>query len=241
MRRILSFGAALLLYHSITQAGTPSQALSIRAALADVPRAELPAKVSALIQSASCSNRLDTTLITVRTAIRLHGAAAPAVVGAAVRTVPDLAAGIAETAARERPKLASRIAKAAAAAAPSQAGRIVVATCRAVPGAYREIVLSVAEVVPESRIEILECLGIALPDLEPAIHDAIESAAGKPVSVAGVLDAAALALNSRTGSAATAAGSAVEGVGGNTRLSRPPFIPLSGHVISGSERNYATP
>ena len=92
----------------------------------------------------------------VKGAVGINPAAAPAIVGAIARAVPDMASVAAGAAAAEQPKQASAIAKAAAAAAPSKAGKIVTAVCRAVPNEYRNIAVAVSQVVPASGKEIAE-------------------------------------------------------------------------------------
>ncbi|HVV70214.1 MAG TPA: hypothetical protein VHI52_01740 [Verrucomicrobiae bacterium] len=246
MRRLTGFGLVVVfLCSSLARADDAIQDQSLRAALAGVPTAELPAKVSELIRQAPLAIRPHLALSAVNVALEFKGGAAPAIVSAAVRAEPDMAAQVAATAARRQPKLAKRIAKAAAAAAPSRAGQIVIWVCRAVPAEYRGIALSVAEAVPSATREILGAVGTVFPDLKPAIERALANSGQKPVSVAGVLDSATLAL---AGGASSSRGTPVSSQANPAdagRMARPPFIPLTGKILSETAtepgRNYASP
>src|ERR1035438_5279424 len=123
--------------------------------LAVAPAAELPAKAAELVAQAKSRDRQTTTINVVKCSVGINPAAAPAIVGAIARAVPDMAAVAAGAAAVEQPKQAAAIAKAAAAAAPSKAGKVVAAVCRAVPNNYRNIALAVTQVVPDAGKEIV--------------------------------------------------------------------------------------
>ena len=116
----------------------------------------------------------------------INPAAAPYIVGAIARAVPDMAPVAAGAAAAEQPKQASTIAKAAAAAVPSKAGKIIVAVCRAVPNEYRNIVVAVFEAVPGSGNEIVKAVAAALLELKASIEQ-ILAGYGQNVASAGAL------------------------------------------------------
>lgn len=218
--------------------------------LAAVPVAELPAKAADLVAQSKPRARQATTIKVVKAAVAINPAAAPAIVGAIARAVPDMASVAAGTAATEQPKQASAIAKAAAAAAPDKAGAIVTAVCRAVPNAYQAIAVAVAEVVPGAGEEIVKAVAAALPQLKPSIEKALASYGGYVASVAETLSQAA-----RIASASTDT-TPVSGQHGDGSFARgpavgPPYIPLtktptsvtsgsSGQVPNGG-RNYASP
>jgi hypothetical protein len=195
--------------------------------LAAAPTAELPAKAADLVAQAKSRDRQATTISVVKSAVAINPAAAPYIVGAIARAVPDVAPVAAGAAAAEQPKQASAIAKAAAAAAPSKAGKIVVAVCRAVPSDYRNIAVAVFDAVPGSGNEIVKAVAAALPEFKAGIEQAL-AGRGRNVASAG-------ALTPRVRDAAVG----------------PPFFPLtatrtnvttvfSGEAPSGG-RNYSTP
>src|SRR2546427_5050844 len=82
--------------------------------LAHVPAAELPARAAVLIKDTKARDREAVTLDVVKTAVALNPAAAPVIVSAIARAVPDMAATAAGVAAAEQPKQAAAIARAAA-------------------------------------------------------------------------------------------------------------------------------
>jgi Meckel syndrome type 1 protein len=167
------------------------QANSFNEALAAVPSAEMPAKAADLVKKAPARDWHATTVSVVNSAVGMNPAAAPAIVGAIARAVPDMASVAAGAAAALLPKQAAAIAKAAAAAAPSKAGKIVTAVCRAVPNEYRNIAAAVAQVVPDAGKEIVNAVAAALPGLKPAINSTLAGYGGNVVSVADTLDRAA--------------------------------------------------
>ncbi len=210
--------------------------------LSTAPAVELPAKTADLVLYAKAADRSATTVNAVKSAVGMHPAAAPAVVGAVARAVPDMASVAAGTAAAEQPKQASAIAKAAATGAPAQAGKIVAAVCRAVPSQYREVAIAVAQVVPSAGEEILRAVAAALPDLKPSIDKALAGNGVKAMSVSEVLAQVASPAAPALASGAPAARGPAVG---------PPYVPLtttpslvtpgtSGPVPPGG-RNYATP
>jgi hypothetical protein len=211
--------------------------------LETIPAPELPAKAAELVKQTKSRDRATTTTTGVtKAAVSINPAAAPSVVSAIARALPDMAAIAAGAAAAEQPKQAVAIARAAAAVAPSKAGKIVVAVCRAVPTEYRSVAIVVAQTVPGSSREVLKAVASAIPELKVAVEQALADYSGNSFSVAAVLDAA-IASKDGTG---TAKGPFPRGptVG-------PPFIPLSGTVrtmtpdtsgeVPTGGRNYARP
>src|SRR5437588_5017535 len=75
-----------------------------KATLASVPAAELPTKAAELVAAAKRHNRETTTISIVKASVELNPAAAPAVVGAIARAVPDVASIAASIAAAAQPK-----------------------------------------------------------------------------------------------------------------------------------------
>ena len=153
--------------------------------------AELPARAADLVLHAKPRDRQATTINVVKGAVGINPAAAPAIVGAIARAVPDMAFVAAGAAAAEQPKQAAAIAKAAAAAAPSRAGKIVAAVCRAVPNEYRNIAVAVSQVAPGAEKEIVNAVASALPDMKPGIERVLAGYGGSVPSVASALDQAA--------------------------------------------------
>jgi hypothetical protein len=235
------------------------QANSLNEVLAAVPAAELPAKAADVILHARSRERQATTVNVVKSAVGINPAAAPAIVGAISRAVPDMASVAASTAAGLQPKQAAAVAKAAAAAAPAKADKIVTAVCRAVPNEYRNIAAAVAQVVPGAGKEIVNAVAAALPGLKPAIDSTLAAYGGNVVSVADTLDRATkVSLGSLTSVSVVPT---VPSMSGNpsaqgVSMARgpavgPPYHPLtrtptnvtpatSGEVPEGG-RNYAAP
>jgi len=220
-----------------------------KATLAVVPAAELPAKAANLVQQAKARERQGITVNVVKAAVAVNPAAAPAIVGAIARAVPDMAAVAAGTAAAEQPKQASAIAKAAAAAAPAKVSAIVIAVCRAVPNEYQAIAVAAAQAVPGAGKQIVEAVAEALPSLKGPIEKALASYGGNLASVADTLAVAGrISTAAETPRADTPAGGASVARGPAVG---PPYIPLtttpvnvtpgtSGQVPAGG-RNYASP
>jgi hypothetical protein len=217
------------------------------AKLSSVPAAELPAKAAQLVTDAKASDRKTTTIDVVKAALAINPAAAPAIVGAIARAVPDMAALAAATSAADQPKQAGAIAKAAAAAAPKMAAKIVAAVCRAVPKEYREVAVGVAQVVHGSDKIVLTAVAGALPDLKAAIAQALAEYTG-PVSVAPVLDEAAKLSQSQPASGDQA--STLPPLPRGPAIG-PPYLPLqttprdvttgSSGVVPPGGRDYAQP
>ena len=150
-----------------------------------------PGKAADLVSQAKARDRKATTINVVKAALGINPAAAPAIVGAIARAVPEMAAVAAGAAAAEQPKQAAAIAKAAAAAAPSQAGAIVGAVCRAVPNQYQAIAIAVSQAAPDAGQEIINALTSAVPGLKPSIEKVLAGYGGTVPSVAVTLDQAA--------------------------------------------------
>jgi hypothetical protein len=226
------------------------KASSFKEALTSAPAAELPATAAELVLHAKSRDRAVTTIEVVKTAVRINPAAAPAIVGAIARSVPDMASIAAGAAAAEQPRQAAAIAKAAAAAAPSKARKVVTAVCLAVPNEYRNIAVAVAEAVPTASKEIVKGVEAALPDMQLSIEQTLAAYRGNVPTVADTLDQAARLSQSRTTPAAalpTPAGNAAattsSGLPGTRTRSTPaatasttpvrgpavgpPYIPLS--------------
>jgi hypothetical protein len=190
-------------------------------ALVSIAAAELPAKAAEIVKQANARDRATTTVDVTRTAVTIKPAAAPSIVGAIARAVPDMAAAAAGTAVGEQPKQATVIAKAASAAAPSQAGKIVAAICRVVPKQYRSVAIVVAKTVPDSANEILRAVASAIPELKEGVESALAAYSGSSISVAAIL-AQVTGSKNKEGPA--------NGPPPRGPTFEPPFIPLSGTV-----------
>ncbi len=204
MRNIASITLSVVFLAACSSFGkdTP-KANPFNEVLTAVPAAELPAKAADLVLHAKSRDRQAATINVVKGAVGINPAAAPAIVGAIARAVPDMASVAAGAAAAEQPKQASAIAKAAAAAAPSKAGKIVTAVCRAVPNEYRNIAAAVSQVVPAAGKEILNAVAAALPDLKPGVERVLAGYSGGVPSVASALDQAARVSPTSTASVAS--------------------------------------
>ncbi len=183
--------------------------------LSQGPAAELPAAAADIVKKAKARDWGHTTVDVVKAATAINPAAAPAVVGAIARAVPEMAAVAAETAAGEQPKLASAIARAAAVAAPGKVAKIVAAVCRAVPNDYRAVALAVSEAVPGSGKEVLKGVAAAVPSIRPGIDKNLAAYNG---NTAAFLDQVASA--NRNGTAPLTRGPSIG----------PPYVPYSGTV-----------
>jgi hypothetical protein len=183
--------------------------------LGKVPAAELPASAADIIKGVKAREWGHTTVGVVKAAVAINPAAAPSIVGAIAKAVPEMAAVAAETAAAEQPKQACAIARAAAVAAPRKVSKIVAAVCRVVPNEYRAVALAVTEAVPSSGKEVLKGVAAAVPEIKPGIDRHLVAYNG---NTAAILDQ-------------VASGSA----NGTTPLPRgpsvgPPYVPYSGTV-----------
>src|SRR5437870_10093430 len=106
--KIIAFLAlnALCLSALNTFAGDDPKNNPFKETLSSVPAAELPAKAADLVLAAKRHSREATTISVVKASVQLNPAAAPAIVGAIARAVPDMAAVAASVAAAEAAKLA---------------------------------------------------------------------------------------------------------------------------------------
>jgi hypothetical protein len=243
MIRLLICALSVACLSSVTtSAKDPAMPTAYREVLGSIPAAELPAMAAELVKQANIRDRTTTTVRVTKAAVSIKPAAAPSVVGAIARAVPDMAAAAAGTAVGEQPNQATVIAKAASAAAPSQAGKIVAAICRVVPKQYRAVAIVVAKTVPNSANEILRAVASVVPELKEGVESALAAYTGSSISVAAILDQVTGSKN-KEGSANSPPprGPAFE----------PPFIPLSGTVKTATPgasgevptggRDYGTP
>lgn len=222
---------------------------TLKKALGSVPVAELPAKAVQLVSQAKLSDRQATTVETVKTAVNLRPAAAPAIVGAIARAVPEMAALAAGVAASEQPKQTEAIARAATGAAPSRVTEIVASLCRAVPNQYRNVAVAAAQILPGAGREILAGVSTGLPGLRPSIENALAKQTGTAPSLTEVLDQAANSSDGKLTTAATTPVAAPSFSRGPTISG--PYIPLSNtptNVTTGTSgdvppggRDYARP
>jgi len=156
----------------------------------------------------------------VKTTVAINPAAAPVIVSAIARALPDMAPTAAATAAAAQPRQAAAITKAATSAAPSKAARIVVAVSKVVPNDYRTIATAGSQAAPGSDKEILTALAAAFPELKAGIEHVLATQSGNPPTVS-------YALTSVSPTPIRPAPN-----GSFTSLARgpavgPPFIPLS--------------
>jgi len=243
MKQLLICALSLACLRPVTLlAGDPTGTTPYRQILGAVSPAELPAKAAELVKRAVPRDCATTTVDVTKAAMTINPAAAPSIVGAIARAVPDMAAAAAGTAVAAQPKQATAIAKAASSAAPSKAGKIVAAICRVVPKHYRAVAIIVARTVPGSANDILRAVASAIPELAVGVERALATYSGRSISVAAVLDQASGSKNSdRSVDGPSPRGPAVE----------PPFLPLSstvktvspntsGEVPTGG-RDYGTP
>ncbi len=189
--------------------------------LSQVPAAELPAKSAGLVKDARARDRESVTRDVVKSAVEINPAAAPLIVSAIARAVPDMAPLAAGVASAQQPKQAAAIARAAAAIAPATADKIVIAVCRAVPNDYRNIAVAVAQAVPGSGSEVLKAVATVMPDLQPGIDRVLASYGNNLPSVGAVLDA-------RLSPGGQGAGDSLPISLARGPTIGPPFIPLSG-------------
>jgi hypothetical protein len=80
---------------------------NIRKALKNVTALELPAKASSLVAAADEKDREAVALTVIKVALRLHPSAAPAIVGAIIRTTPSVASSVVATATKNRTRRSS--------------------------------------------------------------------------------------------------------------------------------------
>ncbi len=229
MKKILCLLSSLLFLCAVSRSsGAPASPESIRETLSNIPAAEFPAKAAELIKQSKGRDQSVMAVKVVKAALALNPAAAPAVVGAICRAVPDVAAIAAGTAAEQQPKQAGNIARAAAAAAPSKVGKIVSAVCKAVPNDYQNIALAVAQVLPGAGKEIIEAMASAVPGVKAILNQVLLAAGGSVPSVAYALNQINAAPQTKPGSSdvSTTSGGTIPAARGPAV--GPPYIPLSG-------------
>jgi hypothetical protein len=220
----------------------PNAFLSV---LSTATAAELPAKSADLVSQSTVKQQKDTTIAVVQAAVGLNPAAAPEIVAAIAKEVPDMAATAAATAAGLVPGQAAAIARVAAVAAPSQAGQIVEAVCRTTPQAYQQVAEAVAGAVPGSDKKILTAIAAAIPSLQGPINQVLASNKGASVpSVTSVLPEIKTTQTVNTPITLAAFGNGSIGFG-------PPFTPSpgshtdlnpgTGGTVPTGGRNYASP
>ena len=137
------------------------------APLGSVRTAELPREVARLVGNEKGNGRAERAVAIVRHAVEVNRAAAPAIVGAAARVAPDLAAQFSAAAVTVEPKLAAGIARAAAAAAPSYAGEIAAAVVKIHPVLYAQVAYEIAYAVSNQDQQIVNGVVAGLPNLKP--------------------------------------------------------------------------
>jgi hypothetical protein len=220
---------------------------SFKETLSGVPAAELPALAAKLVKDAKPQDREAVTIEVVKAAVGINPAAAPQIVSAIAKAVPEMAAVAAGTAAEQQPKLAGAITKAAAAAAPSKAGRIVMAVAGVVTNEYRFIAVAAAEAAPTYGKDILKAVATTNPKLKPYIDQALADYGLSIPPVGETLDQAKAAQNlPQSGNLTLESMTNGKGVSGN-----PAFIPpsapeanpapnVSGSSLQGT-RNYSRP
>ena len=211
----LSFVCLCFVSASAEDSTPPTQ---YRQLLETVPALELPAKAAELVKQAESRHRATTAASVTKEAVTLNPPAAPGVVSAIAKAVPELAATVAGTATTEQPKQATAIAEAAATAAPLKAGKIVVEVCRAAPSEYRSVAIVAAQTNPGSAKEPVGTVASVIPNLQAGVKKALTNYSDTSISVAAVLDAAVFS------EADTVTGMGPSSFGSTFAL---PFIPRS--------------
>ena len=221
---------ALILTLGLIAAVVPVQAsnhtpAALKATLAKVATAELPAEAAAMVARAPVADRGALAVDVTKCAVKLRPTVAAAIVGAVAGKSPETAPAVAAAAAGVQPSQARLITQAAVAAVPAKSGEIVAAVCKAVPSAYREVALGAAAGNPSASREILAGVASALPKYSNVIDRALAGTT-EAVSVPGVL---AQLSSSNPEAAIPVVASATPGL---TAVRGPaisaPYIPLSG-------------
>jgi len=205
---------------------------SYKEILSRVPAAELPTKAVELVNVAKPRDREGVTVDVVKTAVSINPAAAPVIVSAMARAMPDMAATAAATAAAAQPRQAASITKAATAAAPSKAAKIVVAVSRVVPSDYLKIAVAGSQAAPGSDKEILNSLAAAFPELKAGIEHVLAQRGNSPT--------VSYALASVTPTTVQPAPAGLANSLARGPAVGPPFIPLSQtptNIIPGTSGN----
>lgn len=208
MKKVAALLAGLLLI-----AGAESRAEKVvlapnpfRDILSQSTAAELPTLSADLVKKAKARDWGETVANVIHAALEINPTAAPSIVAAIAKSVPEVASIAASTAAAAQPKQAVAIASAAVAAAPSRAAKILTAVCRAVPSQYGEIALAIAQVMPGCDLEMLNALSEAVPALSGTISAYMTAHPGAPSVGAVVTQAKAVVVPSSDPVSTPAAG-----------------------------------
>jgi len=247
MKLLTSVALCALALSAVSSAAADSAGKSVQQALAAAPLAELPTKAAELVKTANVKDRGFVTVDVVEASLAISANAAPAIVAAIAKAVPDMASIAAGKAAELQPKRAAEIARAAASAIPSKAAKITATVCRAAPTDYRNVAVATAQAAPANGAEILRAVASVFPDLKPSIDSALSANQTTAPAVASVLDSTKRATIDNSGAIASPAGApAVRGP-----AVAPPYVPasISGPIVTPSTsgtvprggRNYATP
>jgi hypothetical protein len=219
-----------------------SAASEVLVRLSGVPAAELPANAAAMVKDSKPAERTAMATKVVRAALRINPAAAPLVVGAVVRAVPEVGALAAQAAVLDQPAQLEAIIRAAVAVVPECAGQIVLAVSRAHPGKYKLTAVTAARLTPAAARDILYAVGEVRPELKPHIDREMAACTGRTPSVAACLDRAE-AARSRAEAALNAKSEAPDPKGlasensPDTSKDKPPH----GNGKPPGGRNYARP
>jgi hypothetical protein len=233
------------LHGCIVAANAAPDLEAIRARLRSVPAPELPITAAKIIQQSSAADREATTLSVVRAAVDLNPAAAPLLVGAVARALPEMVALAAATAAAKQPAQAEAITTTAVTIAPGNLGQIVKSMSAAVPNEFRDIALAAEQAAPNSRQEIIQSIGSSLPQLKPYLDREVMlyGRTGAPISL--VLDHATIAQANATRTNSIS-DSSVQAAAQNPSNPSAPETPASRDPKAGGNghhggRNYAKP
>ena len=162
----------------------------VEAQLRAFPAAELPAKAATMVKYSKPPERTVMATKVVRAALRINPAAAPPVIGAVVRAVPEVAPLSVQAAVLGQPAQLEDIISAAVLVVPDRAGQIILAVCRVQPGEYRLAAITAARLAPSAAREILNAVGEARPELKPHIDKEMAACTGRIPSAASCLDRA---------------------------------------------------
>jgi hypothetical protein len=187
MKTVAVFAVSLMCLAGLASQAAEPKTNPFKEVLSRVAAAELPAKAAALVKAAKVTDRETTTINVVKAALTTNSVAAPSIVGAISRAVPEMASVAAATAATVLPRQASVIAMAAASAAPSEIRKIVSAVCRAVPSEYANVANAVAQIAPAASREILSAVADAFPVLKSIVDTSLANNENKLPAVAPVV------------------------------------------------------
>jgi hypothetical protein len=215
---------------------------SLTIVLERVPAAELPAMSAALVKASVPQHRCALATNVVRVAVRIHAAAAAAIVGAVARVAPETTAVVSSTAAAEQPECAAAIVRAAIGAVPDRAVEVITHVCAVTPNDYHIVALAAEQAIPSARKDILRAIGVAIVDLKSYIDAELSKYRQETVpSVDYCLERAELARIRASSSDRTGMGAAVP----QGRPVIPPGQggpkPPKGNADPPGGRNYARP